>query len=114
MPFHLPEDYSRLIAMLETLVENRTLLAEMSKEERVALLLAAGRLSRPTRHEQQRASKAFRVITRKQHQAHDRDVRAATEIRTARRAEVFTAPPELVADTGAENTVGELSQSRNC
>ena len=67
-----PEDRKCLLAMLEAIVQDRTILADMSREERVALLRAAGRLSRPTRHEQQRSTKAFRVITHKQKKAHDR------------------------------------------
>ncbi len=106
-----PEDRARLVAMLEAIVEDRTLLADMPRDERVSLLQAAGRLSRPTRHEQQRATKAFRVITHQQKKAHDRDLRAATEIRAARRAEVFEAPKRVL---GTEGGVGELTKARDC
>ncbi|MGH7285205.1 MAG: oxidoreductase, partial [Polyangiaceae bacterium] len=99
------------IATLEAIVEDRTILADVPEEERVALLQAAGRLSRPTRHEQQRATKAFRVITHSRKKAHDRDLRAATEIRAARRAEVFEAPTRVL---GMEGAVGELTTPRDC
>ena len=108
-----PEDRARLVSMLEAIVEDRTLLADMPREERVALLQAAGRLSRPTRHEQQRATKAFRVITHKQKKAHDRELRAATEIRTARRADIFEAPTRVLG-TGDDKGVGELTKPRDC
>jgi NAD(P)-dependent dehydrogenase (short-subunit alcohol dehydrogenase family) len=114
------EELNKLISMLEALVEDRTLLAEVSTERRIALLQAAGRISRPTRFEQQRSTKAFRFITKKQKKDADKVIRAATEIRSARRAEVFTPPKQLIsgspnpAENAPDNTIGELSQSRDC
>ncbi|MEO8874403.1 MAG: SDR family NAD(P)-dependent oxidoreductase, partial [Polyangiaceae bacterium] len=112
------EELTKLISMLEALVEDRTLLAEVSTEQRLALLKAAGRVSRPTRFEQQRSTKAFRTITKKQKKDQDRMLRAATEIRSARRVEVFTAPTRQLSGrdpaTPETETIGELSQSRDC
>ncbi|MEO7109324.1 MAG: SDR family NAD(P)-dependent oxidoreductase [Polyangiaceae bacterium] len=110
------EELNKLILMLEALVEDRTLLAEVSAERRIALLQAAGRVSRPTRFEQQRSTKAFRTITKKQKKDADKVIRAATEIRSARRSDIFTPPKQLVSGSVSpdENTVGELSQSRDC
>ncbi|AKV00985.1 L-fuco-beta-pyranose dehydrogenase [Labilithrix luteola] len=111
-----PEELERCIEMLEALVEERTLLAQVSQENRVRLLVAAGRISRPTRHEATRTSKAFRKITHAQKQEHDRALRASTEIRTARLADVFTAPPQLVGSSAPANEaeVRELNNPRDC
>lgn len=103
--------------ILEALVADRVRLSELPEELRLALLRAAGRVSRPMRCEQVRAAKAFRRIERKGRRDADREARAATEIRTARRAAVFTAPPRLVGVSDApaeEGEVRELTNPRNC
>ena len=107
--------------LLESILEDRTLLSDMPDDLRVAFLIAAGRVSRPTRDENRNGAKAFRRIVRKKAQTHDREVRAATEIRAARRAEVFTAPPQLVqggeahgADGATARRARELIKPRAC
>ena len=104
------------IELLEKIVQDRTLLTSMDDDERLALLIAAGRISRPTRHELMRTAKNFRKVTRKNDRESDRDARAGTEIRAARRAEVFTAPPRLAPGVieAAEAEAPELIQARAC
>ena len=105
----------RAIDLLEAIAHDRTLLTAIPEEERVALLIAAGRVSRPTRHEQIRCTKAFRRISRKKDQEHDRDARAATEIRATRLADVFVAPPRLVGvGAAATSEERELATPRAC
>lgn len=119
MPDFTAEELQRCLGLLESILEDRTRLSEMPDELRVAFMIAAGRVSRPTRDETRKGAKAFRRIVRKKAQSHDREVRASTEIRAARRAEVFTAPPQLVqgeappgADAPAE--ARELVKARAC
>lgn len=111
-----PEALRSAIELLEKIVRDRTLLTTMDDDERLALLVAAGRISRPTRHELMRTAKNFRKITRKKDQDSDREARAGTEIRAARRAEVFAAPPQLAPGVleAAEAEVRELNQPRAC
>jgi NAD(P)-dependent dehydrogenase (short-subunit alcohol dehydrogenase family) len=96
-----PEELTRCIEILEAFVADRVYLSMLPEDVRIALLSAAGRVSRPMRFEQVRAAKAFRRIERKGQRDADRETRASTEIRTARRAAVFTAPPQLVGVTPA-------------
>ncbi|MBX3220740.1 MAG: SDR family NAD(P)-dependent oxidoreductase [Labilithrix sp.] len=113
---YTPEELQRCIDLLESFVDDRTHLTTMDRAARVRLLMAAGRISRPTRDESRRTAKAFRKKARKQVLAHDREATAATEIRTARRAEVYVAPPQLVgrgAD-GEPEELRELLQPRDC
>ena len=91
------EEIARSLEMLETIIADRTAISDVPDELRIAFLVAAGRVSRPTRDESRKSAKKFRQIVRGKKQDHDRDVRANTEIRAARRAEVFTAPAQLVA-----------------
>ncbi len=115
-----PADVSRLVELLAAIAADRTLLTRLDEATRVALLQAAGRVSRPTKHEATRARKAFRVITRKKAQLEDRDLRAATEVRAARRSAVFHAPLQLALGTGGAGgangtgSVGELKTPRGC
>jgi NAD(P)-dependent dehydrogenase (short-subunit alcohol dehydrogenase family) len=108
-----PEELDRCIEMLEAIVEKRSLLTTVPDDRRVRLLIAAGRVSRPTRDENRSVAKVFRRINRAKAQRHDRDVRDATEIRAARRAEVFTAPAQLVAG-GDAGEIRELQKPRAC
>jgi hypothetical protein len=54
------EDVRRCTELLETLVADRALLAEVPLEMRQALLIAAGRLSRPESHQEKRLVRALR------------------------------------------------------
>jgi NAD(P)-dependent dehydrogenase (short-subunit alcohol dehydrogenase family) len=96
MPSFTPEELQRCLDILESIRDDRTLLSDVPDELRVAFLIAAGRVSRPSRDDNRKGAKAFRRIVRKKEQTHDREARAATEIRAVRRQEVFTAPPQLV------------------
>ena len=55
-------------------------------------MLAAGRASRPARHEATRLVKEFRRRTKRDEQDHDRRTRNTAGIRSARLAPVFVAP----------------------
>ena len=108
-----PEELARCIEILEELVLDRTRLVTMSGEARVKLLIAAGRLSRPTRHEGIRENKAFRRHSKKVAREDDRALRAETAIRVARSSPVFEAPPQLPGQVeGAP--VRELKNPRGC
>jgi len=108
-----PEELARCIEILEQLVEDRTGLVTMSGEARVALLIAAGRLSRPTRHEGIRENKAFRRYSKKVAREDDRALRAETAIRVARSSAVYEAPPQLPGHTETAQ-VRELKNPRGC
>ena len=113
MAEYTPEEISRCVEILKYLVEDRARLITMSSEERIELLMAAGRLSRPTRDDGIRESKAFRRYTKANVRAEDRALRAQSEIRVARQAEVYAPPPQL--PSGAQpNEVRELKNPRGC
>lgn len=122
MPAITPEELKRCLDLLESILEDRTLLSEMPDDLRVAFMVAAGRVSRPSRDDNRKSAKAFRRVVRKKAQNHDREVRAATEIRAARRAEVFRAPHQLVqgevresdAATADAGDARELVKPRAC
>jgi NAD(P)-dependent dehydrogenase (short-subunit alcohol dehydrogenase family) len=106
------------IALLEAIVADRALLADVPAPERQALILAAGRASRPARHEATRLVKEFRRRKKRQEQDDDRETRATAGIRAARQAPVFVAPaPARLparAEGGAEAAGPTLRKPKSC
>jgi NAD(P)-dependent dehydrogenase (short-subunit alcohol dehydrogenase family) len=85
------------LTTLEELLQNTTALAELPKEKRAALMKAAGLLSRPQKEEKKRRQKEASALLRARiHQA-DREARAKTGIREARKAPIFQAPLQITA-----------------
>ncbi len=111
-----PTDLDKCIALLNSLAENAGLLAELDESKRVELIMAAGLLSRPDRHESKRRAKELKVIARQKWVARDRAARAQTGIRQARTESVFTAPLQLTNQEikCALDATGETTTPRNC
>ena len=88
-------DIVECVSILETIVEHTDLLAELTEEQRVALLSAAGRISRPDKKEIKKRQKEVKFFRQKQMVELSRLKRAYTGIRSAREASVFVAPEQL-------------------
>ncbi|MCM2303545.1 MAG: SDR family oxidoreductase [Elusimicrobia bacterium] len=86
------EDIRRSLAILESVVSDPELIRELSEDERIRLMKAAGKLSRPTRLQRSRISRLERQEAKAAAIEADRAARAASGIRAARLAPVFTAP----------------------
>lgn len=109
------EDISACIAMLEDLVANSAEFALLSPEQRIALLVAAGKISRPTRQEARKRRRDRTQIKKQKITDFERRARAATGIRSAREAVVFEAPRQIVsADAEAASPVLELIKPKSC
>jgi NAD(P)-dependent dehydrogenase (short-subunit alcohol dehydrogenase family) len=101
------------LRVLEAIVADRGILAELSEAQRKALLVAAGRASRPDSHQERRLARTFRRKRRELLEASDRGTRAAAGIRAARTSAVFVAPSKLLAD--AESAPErELKKPKTC
>ncbi len=101
------EEIQGCINMLEDLVKNSVELAHLSDEQRIAILKAAGEISRPLR-EEVRKRKKDRVRLKKQRiDDHERQLRKATGIRSARQAAVFSAPKAILHED-KQNAFHEL------
>jgi NAD(P)-dependent dehydrogenase (short-subunit alcohol dehydrogenase family) len=97
--------------VLKYFAENGTQLAYVPREQRVALLTAAGQVSRPDRDAIRMRQ---RKIQRQKIVQHDRRVRKATGIRSARESAVFQAP-QRITNEKAEAAQGlELVNPRDC
>ena len=110
-----PEDVRRCRELLEAIVADRGLLAAVPLEERRALLVAAGRVSRPETHQERRLVRTLRRRRRADDEAADRLARNATGIRAARQAPVFHAPQRLLEAAARAQAPGpELRRPKAC
>ena len=92
---HSPEEIDQCISMLEELVKDTEQFANLPEEQRIALLKAAGALSRPDRAEAKKRNKAAKKPQRLATLEKDRRARNTTGIRSARRDAVYTAPAQI-------------------
>jgi len=90
------EEIQGCINLLEDLVKNSVELAHLSKEQRIAILKAAGEISRPDRDEIRKRKKDRIRLKKQRIDDHERKIRRATGIRSAREAAVFTAPKAVL------------------
>ena len=84
------------VRVLEAVAADSLLLSPLGDEGRVRLLVAAGRVIHPEKHEVRRRIKALRRHKRAAKHAVDRGLRAQTSIRTARLESVFVPPARLL------------------
>lgn len=102
------------ISLLNKLVNDTNQIFEIPEEKRIALIKAAGQLSRPNKKEfAQRVKDAKRNAKRKQ-AVRDKHARKETGIRSAREAHVFVAPKLLAAAELENKEQFELETPRNC
>lgn len=107
------EALRRVTETLEAIVSDRSLVDHLSEEERIALLKAAGRVSRPSRYELNHLNKIRRRAKKQQEITHDRAARAETGIRIARMSSVYTAPMR-VSDKKKAGPRRLLQRDRAC
>jgi len=108
------EEIAACIEVLETLNADTNQIFEIPKEQRLALIMAAGLFSRPSREEFLRRKKNGKKAAKRKIAEKDKHARNKTGIRSAREAIIFIAPA-MIELTGkeAEKEI-ELSSPRNC
>ena len=112
---HSSEEIEKCIVMLETLAKDTGELANLPEEQRIALLKAAGEISRPDRAERKKRNKAANKIKSLATLEKDRRARNATGIRSARIDATFTAPKQInLLSSGVGHEGEELNSPRNC
>jgi len=112
---HDDEEINKCISMLSALLGDQERFATLPEAQRVALLKAAGELSRPTRAEAKKRNKAANKAQSLALLEKDRRARNGTGIRSARRDATFKAPPRIDDDpAGTERHEGTIHAPRNC
>jgi len=94
------EALRRVTATLQAIISDRSIIDRLPEEDRIALLKAAGQVSRPSRYVLNHLNKIRRREKKRGEVAHDRAARAGTGIRTARLSPVYAAPARLSAPGG--------------
>ncbi len=101
--------------VLETLYSDGTQLSEMERERRVALLTAAGKLSRPMRHELKSRAKSAKKAKQQRIFEYNQNLKKATGIRTARQSSIFEAPDQIqIAMDEPKEEAPKMTSPRNC
>jgi NAD(P)-dependent dehydrogenase (short-subunit alcohol dehydrogenase family) len=110
-----PDSIDRCISILEELNLDSEKLSGLPEQQRIDLLRAAGRLSRPDRDEIRKRNREVERSKRRKVVQQERKARAATGIRTARETKVFSAP-KRISDTAHQGGVKplKLQSPRNC
>ena len=107
------EQIKQITEGLEHLLEHGYQLKDIPEMEKRALLIAAGKLSRPTKEELQLRAKNRRKSKKSVLREKDRKLRSKTGIRSVREADIFTAPMQIAPPSDKEEQP-ELSSPRNC
>ncbi|WP_456459581.1 SDR family NAD(P)-dependent oxidoreductase [Reichenbachiella sp.] len=107
------EQINQCIAVLESLTVDTNQIFEIPKAQRLALLMAAGKLSRPDKEELLKRKKGARKSIKKKQQEKDKQARKNTGIRSAREASIFVAPT-MIALTGENEEEVVLESPREC
>ena len=109
-----PEQIAQCIDVLERLNADTDQIFNIPKESRLALLMAAGQFSRPSKEELAERKKGAKKIHRKKVADKDKSARKTTGIRSAREASVFIAP-SMLSLTGKEaDEAIQLESPREC
>jgi NAD(P)-dependent dehydrogenase (short-subunit alcohol dehydrogenase family) len=109
------KDIEQCIAILETLIDDSNQVFDLPEEKRIALIKAAGLLSRPNREEFDKRKKDAKKAAKRKMIERDKHARKETGIRSAREAAIFEAPKLLLnLPKGENDTQKELESPRNC
>ncbi|PJZ57580.1 SDR family NAD(P)-dependent oxidoreductase [Leptospira barantonii] len=110
------EEIQECVRFLESLTENPELLTSIPEKERIALMIVAGKISRPDRNEIRIRNKTIKHSRKKEIVTLEKKARALTGIRAARTATVFKAPLQIAdqTDIWRSENAPELSSPRNC
>ncbi len=110
------EEIEKCISTLESLLKDSGQLADLPVERRIALLKAAGEISRPNRAEAKKRNKAAKKAQNLATFQKNRDARSTTGIRSARLNATFTAPTQIALSSleSRQEKAEELHSPRNC
>ncbi|MBO6933689.1 MAG: SDR family oxidoreductase [Deltaproteobacteria bacterium] len=110
-----PAEAERVVEFLEAIVEDRGVLADLDTDLIRRLMTAAGRASRPTKHEQKKLHREYRRRRRDARRAKDEALLDATGIREKRREQVFQTPDQHEkVDPGDVSEWPKLIEERCC
>jgi NAD(P)-dependent dehydrogenase (short-subunit alcohol dehydrogenase family) len=108
------EDVRTCVRVLRLIEADRSHLTTLSQDQRRELLMLAGLVAKPDRHDVSRMLKGFRRAKRQISQEHDRNIIERAGLRMQRRSKVY-APLWLERPKPeVESVASEFHQERNC
>ena len=108
------DEIDRCIAIMTQLNAATDQIFDIPKEQRTALIKAAGQFSRPDRAELAKRKKDGKAIAKRKQEKKDRTARKETGIRSAREASIFVAPKLLALQDLDSKEPLELETPRKC
>jgi NAD(P)-dependent dehydrogenase (short-subunit alcohol dehydrogenase family) len=108
------EEIDRCISILVQLNTDTDQIFDIPKDQRTALIKAAGQFSRPDREELARRKKDGKAVAKRKQEKKDRTARKETGIRYAREASIFVTPKLLASHELQHKEQLELETPRNC
>jgi len=116
-----PEEVERALELLSRIAADRTLLADLPADERIAMQRLAGEVARPDLKARKKLQKALLRREKVQKRSRDTALRRATGIQELRRATVFPTPLPPASDgvtevgcAGVPPAEPELNAPRKC
>jgi short chain dehydrogenase len=108
------EDLRTCVRVLRSIEADRSQLTRLTQEQRRELLMLAGLVAKPDRHDVSRMLKGFRRAKRQTSQEHDRGIIEGAGLRVQRRSKVY-APLWLERPKPeVENAQPRFRRERNC
>ncbi|MCO4756351.1 MAG: SDR family oxidoreductase, partial [Bacteriovoracaceae bacterium] len=108
------EEISNALKVLESFSEKSEQLTLLSEEQRVAMLRASGKLSRPDREEIKKRQKDVKKLRKQVVKQANRSARKATGIRASRDTDVYVAPGMIEHLTELDQEEKEYSTPHDC
>ena len=108
------EEIDQCIAVLAQLNSETDQIFDIPKEQRIALIRAAGQFSRPDRAEFMKRKKDGKAVAKRKQEKKDRTARKETGIRSAREASIFTAPKLLTSHDLVQKEQREFKTPKKC
>ena len=109
-----PEDIQQCIALLNHLLAHTEDMYQIPADKRMELIVAAGKLSRPSREDFKKQKKDAKALLKRKQETRDRTARKDTGIRTAREASIFIAPKILGSEELSQKSQRELTKPQLC
>jgi len=106
--------YEDAAALMEAIVADRGLLADVDPELRKRFLIAAGQVSRPDKLARRVLARTQQRQARREKRSADQQILDQTGIRKKRANPIFRTPRRLLAHGEVPPPVGQVSESRGC
>ncbi|AZQ65316.1 SDR family oxidoreductase [Flammeovirga pectinis] len=106
-------EVDKCVSTINTLLDDINQFFELPEQQRIALMKAAGRLTRPSKEEYETRKKDKRKAQKRKEQERNKHARKETGIRSAREAQVFVAP-KLLESLDIPKEMPKLTKPRNC